>query len=75
MGGDALHACISAASIIAKETRDRIMKQAALAHPQYGWERNMGYGSAAHMAALERLGPCALHRKSFAPVARLLAAD
>ncbi|MBP6030555.1 MAG: ribonuclease HII [Sphingobium sp.] len=75
VGGDALHACISAASIIAKETRDRIMKQAALAHPQYGWERNMGYGSAAHMAALERLGPCALHRKSFAPVARLLAAD
>lgn len=73
VGGDALHPCISAASIIAKETRDRIMKQAALAHPHYGWDRNMGYGSAAHMAALEQHGPCALHRTSFAPVRDLLA--
>lgn len=70
VGGDALHPCISAASIIAKETRDRIMREAALAYPHYGWERNMGYGSAQHMAALETHGPCALHRRSFAPVAR-----
>lgn len=72
VGGDALHACISAASIIAKEARDRIMREAALNHPYYGWERNMGYGSAHHMAALETHGPCALHRTSFAPVARLI---
>lgn len=70
VGGDALHPCISAASIIAKETRDRIMREAALAHPHYGWERNMGYGSAQHMAALETHGPCAHHRRSFSPVAR-----
>lgn len=72
VGGDALHPCISAASIIAKEVRDRIMRDAARAHPHYGWERNMGYGSAVHMAALEQHGPCVLHRKSFAPVARCL---
>ncbi|MEO8722584.1 MAG: ribonuclease HII [Sphingobium sp.] len=71
VGGDALHPCISAASIIAKETRDRIMCAAARDHPQYGWESNKGYGSAEHMAALTRHGPCPLHRRSFAPVAQL----
>ncbi|MCP5398616.1 MAG: ribonuclease HII [Sphingobium sp.] len=72
IGGDALHPCISAASIIAKETRDRIMIEAAREHPHYGWERNKGYGSAAHMAALKEHGPTPLHRRSFAPVAQLL---
>ena len=51
-GGDALEPCISAASILAKEHRDRIMREAALHHPHYGWERNSGYGTAQHLAAL-----------------------
>lgn len=72
VGGDALHPCISAASIIAKETRDRIMCAAALEHPHYGWDSNKGYGSATHMAALLKYGPTLLHRRSFAPVAQLL---
>ena len=71
VGGDGLEPCISAASIIAKEHRDRIMRNAAVAHPQYGWDRNMGYGTAEHMAALQTHGPTPLHRKSFAPVAQL----
>lgn len=70
--GDALHPCISAASIIAKQERDRMMLAAAADHPLYGWERNMGYGTAEHLAALRRHGPCALHRKSFAPVAQAM---
>lgn len=69
VGGDALVPCISAASILAKEHRDRLMRAAALAHPHYGWERNMGYGTAEHLAALRRHGPSPLHRRSFAPVA------
>lgn len=68
--GDALHPCISAASILAKEERDRLMLAAAADHPHYGWERNKGYGTAEHLAALRAYGPCALHRKSFAPVAQ-----
>lgn len=71
IGGDALHPCISAASIIAKETRDRIMIAADRDYPGYGWATNKGYGSAAHLAALNRLGPTPLHRKSFAPVTQL----
>jgi len=71
VGGDALHPCISAASIIAKETRDRIMIEAALEYPHYGWENNKGYGSAVHMEALKEHGPTLLHRRSFAPVAQL----
>ncbi|MBK8630294.1 MAG: ribonuclease HII [Sphingomonadales bacterium] len=66
--GDALHPCISAASIIAKEHRDRIMIAADAIYPGYGWARNKGYGAAAHMEALKRLGPTPLHRRSFAPV-------
>lgn len=72
VGGDALYPCISAASIVAKEERDRFMAQAALTYPQYGWASNKGYGSAVHMAALKEYGPCPLHRRSFAPVAQLL---
>lgn len=68
--GDALHPCISAASIIAKQERDRMMRAAAAQHPHYGWERNMGYGTAEHLAALREHGPCGLHRRSFAPVAQ-----
>ena len=69
--GDASEPCISAASIIAKEHRDRIMREAAITHPHYGWERNAGYGTAEHMEALRVHGPTPLHRRSFAPVAQL----
>ncbi|MAY20795.1 MAG: ribonuclease HII [Erythrobacteraceae bacterium] len=68
--GDAKEPCIGAASIIAKEWRDRLMVEAAQAHPHYGWERNKGYGTAEHMAALREHGPTPLHRQSFAPVAQ-----
>lgn len=71
IGGDALHPCISAASIIAKEHRDRFMADAARRFPGFGWETNMGYGTAQHLAALRQLGPTPLHRASFAPVAQL----
>ncbi|MFM2371732.1 MAG: hypothetical protein RIS85_1454 [Pseudomonadota bacterium] len=71
VGGDAIEPCISAASIIAKEHRDRLMREAALAHPHYGWERNAGYGTPQHLAALREHGPTPLHRRSFAPVAQL----
>ena len=70
VGGDALEPCISAASIVAKEWRDRLMIAAAEQHPHYGWERNKGYGSAEHMAALRQHGPTPMHRHSFAPVAQ-----
>lgn len=72
VGGDGIEPAISAASIVAKEWRDRMMIQAAQAHPHYGWERNKGYGSAEHMAALRAHGPSPLHRRSFAPVAQLV---
>ena len=71
VGGDAIEPCISAASIIAKEHRDRLMRDLALSHPFYGWERNAGYGTREHMAALRRHGLSPHHRRSFAPVAQL----
>lgn len=71
VGGDATEAAISAASIIAKEHRDRVMRELALAHPHYGWERNAGYGTAEHLAGLREHGPCEHHRRTFAPVAQL----
>ena len=72
VGGDALEPCISAASILAKEHRDRLMREYALVHPHYGWDRNMGYGTAEHLAALHEHGPSSLHRRSFAPVRQLV---
>jgi ribonuclease HII len=71
IGGDAIHPCISAASIIAKEHRDRIMIAADAQYPGYGWASNKGYGAAVHMAALKKLGPTPLHRRSFAPVRKV----
>ena len=71
IGGDALHPCISAASIIAKEHRDRFMITMARDFPGFGWERNMGYGTAQHLAALRQYGPTPHHRTSFAPVAQM----
>lgn len=71
VGGDAIEPCISAASIIAKEHRDRLMREYARAHPHYGWETNVGYGTPEHLAALREHGPTPLHRRGFAPVAQL----
>jgi ribonuclease HII len=70
--GDQLSLSIAAASIIAKVTRDRIMADLAQTHPGYGWERNAGYGTAEHRAALKRLGATPEHRRSFLPVRQCL---
>ena len=70
VGGDGKERCIGAASILAKEYRDRLMREAALRHPGYGWDRNAGYGTAEHLEALRTRGPTPLHRRSFAPVAQ-----
>ncbi len=70
VGGDAIVPAISAASILAKVTRDRWCAQVDAQWPQYGFAAHKGYGTAAHLAALQAHGPCALHRRSFAPVAR-----
>ena len=72
IGGDALEPCISAASIIAKQARDAMMVAACAAYPGYGFAQHKGYGTAAHMAALGELGPCPIHRRSFAPVRQML---
>jgi ribonuclease HII len=66
--GDALEPAISAASILAKVARDTRMRELDALHPGYGFAVHKGYPTAAHRAALERLGPCAEHRRSFAPV-------
>jgi ribonuclease HII len=63
---------VAAASIVAKVHRDAIMRDMERRYPGYGFDKHMGYGTAAHTAALESLGPCAIHRRSFAPVRRLL---
>jgi ribonuclease HII len=68
VGGDALEPAISAASIIAKVTRDRLMCVMDGHHPGYGFASHKGYSTPEHLAALKRLGPCTLHRRSFAPV-------
>lgn len=70
--GDALVPAISAASILAKVYRDRWCAQYHLEFPQYGFATHKGYGTAAHLAALKEHGACPQHRKSFAPVARVL---
>ena len=62
---DASCASVSAASVLAKVARDELMREAALIHPDFGWEGNVGYGSSEHMAAIARLGPTDLHRKSW----------
>ena len=66
--GDSRSLSIAAASVIAKHERDLVMTALAAAHPGYGWETNMGYGTAAHRDALARLGVTPHHRHSFAPV-------
>jgi ribonuclease HII len=69
ISGDALVTSIAAASIVAKVTRDRLMRQVGARHPGYGFERHMGYSVPEHCAALKALGPTIHHRRSFAPVA------
>ncbi|MBQ3337741.1 MAG: ribonuclease HII [Selenomonadaceae bacterium] len=70
--GDALSASIAAASIIAKVTRDRLADEWATQYPAYGFEHNRGYGTLEHLDAIEKFGPCPLHRHSFNPVKNLL---
>ena len=67
IGGDALHLQMAAASIIAKVHRDRLMTALAADHPHYGWHSNVGYSTAAHLAAIRDHGITPHHRKSFAP--------
>ena len=68
--GDARALSIAAASIIAKVTRDRIMKDMDRRYPQYDFAKHKGYGTATHIAAIEEHGPCPIHRKTFAPIAQ-----
>ncbi|MBU7576101.1 MAG: ribonuclease HII [Hydrogenophaga sp.] len=72
VSGDALVPSISAASILAKVTRDRLLCELHLQHPEYGFDQHKGYGTAQHMQALRVHGALAVHRRSFAPVARAL---
>jgi len=73
--GDAKSFSIAAASIIAKTTRDAMMRALAEDHPGYAWERNKGYGAPAHRAGLDKYGVTPHHRKSFAPIHNMLYAD
>ncbi len=68
VGGDGKFACIAAASILAKTFRDDYMNQIGSEFPQYGWDKNKGYGTASHMKALKAHGPSKHHRKSFKPI-------
>ncbi len=69
VGGDGRSAAIAAASVVAKVTRDRLMLRLHLSHPQYGFDRHVGYATAAHREAIVEHGVCELHRLSFASVA------
>jgi len=71
VGGDGLSLSIAAASIVAKVVRDRAMARLARRYPGYGWQRNAGYGTAAHRAALLALGATRHHRPGFGPVSQL----
>ncbi|HEX4660038.1 MAG TPA: ribonuclease HII, partial [Streptosporangiaceae bacterium] len=66
--GDEVAACVAAASIVAKVTRDQIMRELHKDYPQYGFSRHKGYSTPSHMAALANHGPCPEHRRSFANV-------
>lgn len=72
VGGDALEPAISAASILAKQHRDRLMAELDCVFPGYGFAGHAGYPTAQHLQRLRELGPCAAHRRSFAPVRALL---
>lgn len=70
-GGDGISFAVACASIVAKVTRDRLMDSYHERYPRYGFDRHKGYGTHEHFFALSKFGPCAIHRRSFAPVARL----
>jgi ribonuclease HII len=72
--GDAKSLSVSAASVIAKVVRDRWLERLERRRPGYGFSKHKGYGTKAHLAALDRLGPCDAHRRTYAPVAARLAA-
>lgn len=74
VGGDRLEPAISAASILAKQARDRLMVDYDQQYPGYGFAGHKGYPTKAHCVALEKLGPCAIHRRSFGPVRRVIIA-
>jgi len=73
--GDALSASIAAASIIAKVSRDRYMDKMDIKYPNYGFKHHKGYGTKKHMEALEKYGPCKIHRKTFSPIREMLQKD
>ena len=68
--GDGKIACIAAASVLAKTYRDRLMREMALLYPEYGFDHHFGYPTVEHLRALEKHGPCPIHRRSFAPMRR-----
>jgi ribonuclease HII len=72
IGGDRLIASISAASVLAKVFRDRLMLSMHDLYPEYGFDRHKGYPTALHLDRLKQFGPCAIHRRSFAPVRRAI---
>jgi ribonuclease HII len=72
IGGDRSVLSIAAASIVAKVSRDRIMREMHLLHPEYNFLKHKGYGTREHLELLKKFGPCPIHRFSFAPVSRLM---
>jgi ribonuclease HII len=75
IGGDAVAACIAAASVLAKVSRDRLMVKLDAEFPGYGFAEHKGYSTPGHSAALAELGPCGQHRYSFINVRRLVSVD
>lgn len=71
--GDSLSQSIAAASILAKHSRDQMMLQFHLEWPQYGFDKHKGYATRAHLQAIQKHGPCPIHRKSFEPIKSILA--
>ncbi len=70
--GDSKNAAIAAASILAKVTRDRLMIEANQTYPGYGFDQHFGYHNPAHIAAIQKLGPCPIHRRTFEPIKSLV---
>ncbi len=70
--GDTKIFTIAAASIIAKVTRDRLMKKYSEKYPEYGFEKHKGYGTKKHIEVLNKIGPCSIHRRSYAPVKKVV---
>ncbi len=70
--GDLKHYSISCASILAKVTRDRYMKDISEKYPNYSFEKHVGYGTKLHMEALQKYGPCPIHRRSFSPIKEMV---